>query len=148
CTDNAGCPNGSYCASGTCQVRGSNGDACAANDACASGFCSAERICCDIACDGICLSCAKQATGQPDGTWAPVREGSDPRNDCPTDAPEGCRRNGACDGVGRCELYALGTICAPARCDPDGTFVSMRTCDRGVCDPAAQDSCGLGVCDA
>jgi len=147
CTDNAACPNGSYCASGSCQARRNNGDACASNDACSSGFCSAERICCDTACEGSCMSCSKSATGQPDGTCGPVRDGLDPRDDCAMDAPESCGKNGGCNGAGECELYALGTICASSRCDPDGTFVSTRTCDSGACAPAASDGCGLAVCD-
>jgi hypothetical protein len=147
CVDDASCPAGSTCASGVCQVRRENGQVCAANSACASGFCSPDQICCDQACVGTCLSCAANATGQPDGTCAAVRQGLDPRDDCPTDAPESCGRNGACDGAGRCELYGAGTVCEPARCDPDGQFVSARTCGGGACAPAVAEACHLAVCD-
>ncbi|HEY7376490.1 MAG TPA: hypothetical protein VIF57_30305 [Polyangia bacterium] len=87
-----------------------------ADAACVSGFCSPERICCDSACTGICLSRAAQATGQPDGTCAPARAGSDPRGDCPPESAASCGRNGRGDGDGHCDRYGPGTVCAPARC--------------------------------
>jgi len=147
CTDSAACPNGSYCANGICEVRRGNGQVCGADGECESGFCSAERICCDGACGGTCMACAAAATGQPDGTCAPVRAGIDPRADCPADREESCGRNGACDGSGRCDLYGAGTVCAPATCDPGGRFTATRTCGGGACAAAATEECGLSVCD-
>ena len=148
CVDDSGCPNGTTCSNGTCQARRENGQTCAANGDCKSGFCAPEQICCDTACAGACASCAGAATGQPDGTCATVRTGMDPRNDCPEDAPTTCGRNGSCDGAGACDLYGSGTVCAAARCDPGGQFVAARTCSAGACAPAAQEACGLAVCDA
>jgi hypothetical protein len=94
------------------------------------------------------MSCVGSATGLPDGTCAPVRPGVDPRADCPTDTPESCGSTGSCDGTGHCLLYGAGTVCDPSRCDPDGQFVSVRTCSDGACAPAAQEACGLAACDA
>ena len=148
CTDDAACPNGSTCISGTCQPRRVNGQACAANSDCTSGFCSPEQICCDTACTGLCTACAMAATGQPDGTCAPVRAGIDPREDCPKDNPATCGRNGSCDGAGACDLYGGGTICEAARCDAGGQFFAARTCAAGTCVPTTQEACGLAVCDA
>jgi hypothetical protein len=148
CVDDSGCPNGSTCSSGTCQVRREKGQACAANGDCISGFCAPEQVCCDSACAGSCVSCAGQATGQPDGTCAPVRAGIDPREDCPKDNPATCGRNGSCDGAGACDLYGAGTVCEAARCDGAGQFIAARTCSAGACLTTAQEACGLAVCDA
>jgi hypothetical protein len=148
CAAAADCPNGSACIAGSCQVRRVDGQVCAADGDCASGFCSPDRICCDSACAGTCMACAAAATGVADGTCAPVRANLDPRDDCPADPETSCGRTGACDGAGSCALYGAGTQCAAALCDAIGRFVSARSCSAGTCLPAAQDDCGLAICDA
>jgi hypothetical protein len=49
---------GHYCdANGACQAKKTPGTACASTAECAIGVCGAEHVCCDTACDGLCMSC-------------------------------------------------------------------------------------------
>jgi len=64
CTSASQCVDGQACdATGSCGKR-MGGFACASNTDCLSGFC-ANKVCCNVACQGPCVSCA-----------LPSREGS------------------------------------------------------------------------
>jgi hypothetical protein len=58
CTKDGDCSGGKICyPSGQCGKKKAPGDPCSRTDECASGVCSAEGVCCDLVCDGICESC-------------------------------------------------------------------------------------------
>jgi hypothetical protein len=95
-----------------------------------------------------------------DGTCGAIALGSDPDNECATDAPSTCGRTGVCDGAGACQLYAAGATCrastgqcdvaetcpgAGAACPADGFASSSAHCtgssQGGVCDNDAADHC-------
>ena len=63
-----------------------NGSGCTLPSDCASGFCT-DGVCCDSACDGLCMACNNNKTGQPDGVCSPITAGTDPEAECqvPTD---------------------------------------------------------------
>ncbi|WP_437591635.1 hypothetical protein [Sorangium sp. So ce1000] len=95
-------------AAGAC--RGANGRACAAPEDCASGRC-VGGICCDTACDGICMACDVEGSV---GTCSPLGPGVE-------DTPDCVLENEVCDGMGACKL-------APGRrCHRD------ESCASGVC---------------
>jgi hypothetical protein len=127
----------------TCPIK-SQGSACAANAECATGFCT-DGVCCNIACQGACVGCT---LGGHHGTCWPVAVGvSDPRAICADQGAASCGRTGACDGVGSCQIYPLGAVCAPGSC-LDGIELTARTCDGlGTCSPAASHSCAQLGCD-
>lgn len=120
---------------GICTVQ--SGAACSDAMACASGFCVAGS-CCESACEGSCQSCkgSENIVGR-DGVCAPLREGLDPKDDCPDDGVDSCQRDGTCDGHGACRLYAQA-VCNPCE----------RTC-TGPCE-SCQGSLNVldvdGVC--
>ena len=80
------------------------GTACTQGSACASGFC-ADGVCCNAACDGLCVTCAAQGSV---GTCLPADVGTDPRNDCADQGIASCGTDGVCDGTGACRKYSLG----------------------------------------
>jgi len=73
------------------------GAACADSIDCAMGSC-VDGVCCDGPCAGACSACSNAKTGQPNGTCAPVADGSDPDNDCSAPAAD------VCVG-GKCQCY-------------------------------------------
>jgi hypothetical protein len=120
------------------------GGACREGSACESGLC-ADGVCCDGVCTGACRSCAIAGSV---GRCRPVPAGMDPRQDCTEEGAATCRRDGTCDGAGRCRLYVKDTPCAPATCQA-GRQTPVRTCDgAGVCAAPAPAACGAYVCGA
>jgi hypothetical protein len=118
---------------------------CQSNDLCASGFCI-EGVCCDQACDGICLSCATAVTGAQAGLCAPVSDGLDPDENCLPDPAPSCGNDGLCDGRGACRKHPAGTACGPALCDAN-TFIPAAACNgQGACDPPQPVPCDLHRC--
>jgi len=73
------------------------GAACADSVDCELGNC-VDGVCCDGPCGGACNACSNEKTGQPNGTCAPVADGSDPDNDCAAPNPD------VCVG-GKCQCY-------------------------------------------
>lgn len=123
------------------------GASCASDLDCASSAC-VDGVCCDGGCEGSCTACVQSATGQPDGTCAPVLAGVDPRDDCDAQEPSTCGRTGECDGAGACALYDAETLCAAATCT-DGIETRERTCDgAGACPAGAIVACAPFVCGA
>src|SRR5262249_29094163 len=91
--------------------------------------------------------CDGADTGQPDGTCAPVRAGADPREDCSTEPPSSCGRDGTCDGNGGCRRYDPGTECGSGSCS-GSTFTPAKTCTAmGPCQATQEAmSCGAAAC--
>jgi hypothetical protein len=149
CAGSKDCAGGMVCdvASGTCRPPGKpNGQACAAGTECSSGNC-ADKVCCDLACTGVCRACLMAQTGKPDGTCANVVAGSKDTRCTPQD-PSTCGRDGACDGSGQCRNFANGTRCGSGCCR-DGAGLEARVCafecNNGTCDrnrPTVLDRCG------
>ena len=147
CVTDTDCSSGAHCVGGACVLQQANGHACTADDECTSTHCS-DGVCCDSACNQICLSClaADKASG-PDGTCAPVKAGTDPADDCPDDGAASCQRDGLCDGTGACALYSTATVCAAPVC-ASGTLTTSTCNGAGNC-VQANTSCGsYGCADA
>jgi alpha-tubulin suppressor-like RCC1 family protein len=131
-----------YCSShGFCVTRKAQGRACepgAGADCradgcrvCATGPC-VDGFCCEAACSGGCSACARAFTGVANGTCAPVRAGTDPRDACALAPgfPASCGADGQCDGAGACRVSApAGTTCSPATCD--SSSMTDFACDAG-----------------
>jgi len=149
CTGATDCPTTQYCSSnGTCKTKKTLGTGCGAGTECNSGYCStADQVCCDKACTGLCTSCLKANTGQADGTCAASLLGMDPHNECTPDDVSTCGKDGACDGKGACHLFASGTGCGPGSCSGP-TFTPAKTCNgTGTCAPSGTDvNCGQSAC--
>jgi len=110
---------------------------CTMGAECASGFC-ADGVCCNTACTGTCVTCVDQGTV---GTCVNAQLGTDPRDQCPVDAPSTCGSTGMCDGTGACDKYAAGTICQDMACT-GSTLTSAFRCDGlGTCAATAGQSC-------
>ena len=137
CGDDTGCQPGAYCrpSDHTCQPDLPDGAACSEAGACQSGHC-VDGVCCESACNGVCQACSKSRTEAPDGTCAPVTAGTDPDDECPTDAASSCGHDGVCNGKGACRLYAQGSACGATQCN--GNLVTGQVCD-------GLGSCGLSA---
>jgi MYXO-CTERM domain-containing protein len=70
-----------------------NGASCEADAFCESGHC-ADGVCCDSACDGVCVSCVVKGS---EGECKAFTAGTDPDNECSGDA--------VCDGLDRCVSF-------------------------------------------
>ncbi|MBX3274183.1 MAG: hypothetical protein KF729_28205 [Sandaracinaceae bacterium] len=108
-----------------------------------------DGYCCDQPCDGACRGCAVPGA---EGTCTPYAAGTDPGDECATQAPATCGTSGACDGDGACARYAAGTGCDDGQaCTTDDACDGAGTC-RGAappdCNPAPGNECCLGSCDA
>lgn len=68
-------------------------------------------------------------------TCVPASEGSDPKSECETEAPETCGLNGTCDGQGACQHYGEQTTCD----DGDPMTLDDRCSGAGAC--AGVDYC-------
>ena len=159
----ASCPGGEYCAGGGCQPQKNGGEPCGKDAECSTGHCSQDHVCCDAACNG-CDACTQSATGQPDGTCAPVKLGGDPNHACAATPGDTCDGQGAClchnskqdageTGVdcgnatcGGCTTWHCGgcAIVAGDCCDqckscspPDDTSCTQK--DGSPCAPGSQD---------
>ena len=121
-----------------------NGVGCASDDDCDSRAC-VDGVCCDTACEEVCVSCTAALTGQPDGVCAPSVGNTDPDAQC---AETPCML-GLCDGAGACAAIPDGTTCRASAGDCD----IVETCAAGACPADAVESEGVvcrgaaGVCD-
>ncbi|MBK9259502.1 MAG: hypothetical protein IPM54_06650 [Polyangiaceae bacterium] len=119
CNGNAGC---------TSPINLPNGTTCTAGDQCASLHC-VDGICCDTACNGICVACSATKKGQgTDGTCGPIKYDTDPDDEC---------YGGGCNGSGACGYYN-GVPCSM------GDQCLSTYCVDGVC---CNNHCG-GLCYA
>lgn len=144
CTDDTECGTGNYCSAGTCKTQKPNGETCSEVNECASGIC-VDGVCCETACTGACMACSEVATGQRSGRCQPVQAGLDPDNECTTEQPATCGRDGTCDGSGACRKYGTTTTCAEASCS-GSTFTPERKCSAGTCAAATAMNCGASQC--
>ncbi|MDI3284851.1 hypothetical protein [Polyangium sp. 15x6] len=93
------------------------GQACIEASECMSGFC-VDGVCCDVACDGICVSCARPSS-LGTCTSLPAQE---------EDQGGGCAITSACDGAGVCKLKN-GQPCAQNdECLSNTCHGGMMTC--------------------
>lgn len=146
CVTGADCATGYQCATGG-VCKKSPGQPCsagAAGDAeCALGFCT-DGVCCNARCGGTCESCAQ--TGRL-GFCDPVPNNTDPGDECATDAPSSCDRNGFCNGARACALYPASTVCSPSSCPTTTSYAGQDVCDGvGNCPDTGTASCGIYVC--
>ncbi|HSZ82547.1 MAG TPA: hypothetical protein VLA14_09700 [Polyangia bacterium] len=144
CALSSQCVAGQQCVNASCGKK-MKGASCAKNADCASAFC-ADGVCCNVACQGGCVSCAL-----PDrlGTCWPIDQGvADPRGVCGDQGAASCGSTGTCDGFGGCLKYAPETVCIAASCS--GTRRNTPgTCDGlGACRPQGVQNCSPFLCAA
>ena len=109
------CPGQACGTGGSCNAK--NGTACSSASACASGFC-VDGVCCESACDGICVSCNR--AGQA-GKCSAYAAGSDPQKECGLGSGA-CRST--CNGAGACDYPQYGTPCGTCiACDGAGACI-------------------------
>ncbi len=160
CSSDLACAPSFYCAaSGTCQQRKAQGQACNQTDDCNGGSCRVctsgscvDGVCCDSACDAPCSACsaALKTTGA-DGSCGLAKEGSAPiRGTCPKEPAPSCGADGKCSGAGGCRLHAPGgTSCGPAASCTREVATSATACDgTGTCAPGQAVKCGAYACGA
>jgi hypothetical protein len=128
-------------------LAGESGWPCASAQECASGFCS-DGVCCDESCDpsdpaNLCKAC--NVPGQ-EGQCVAVADGTDPRDQCPTDPATSCGHDGQCNGNGQCRLYTAGTVCGTPSCS-NGVETYAPACDgQGQCGSPETASCYPYIC--
>jgi len=132
CTSSSQCVSGQQCVNGSCGKR-MKGGSCKANADCASNFC-ADGVCCNVACQGPCLSC--NLTGREGTCWPVDADKVDPRGICHDMGAPSCGQTGLCDGLGGCSKYARDTQCIAPTCSSGNRLNTAGTCD------------GLGTCSA
>jgi hypothetical protein len=118
-----------------------NGAGCSTDDECTSLLC-VGGICCDAACDGVCMSC--RVAGKM-GSCSPLAAGTKDSRCADQGAPS-CGYDGTCDGNGSCRKFPGGVACAPAGCN--GAMVEpARACDgQGTCAAATAIDCTPFMC--
>ncbi len=143
CTTAAECVMGRDCVAGSCGKK-FDGAQCTLPGECASGFC-ADGVCCNMKCDGACLSCAMPVSL---GLCSPVGSGGqDVRGVCKDQGATSCGTTGTCDGAGACAKYPAGAVCKPAACTGETVLMSAGRCDGiGACQIGAEVSCAPSLC--
>jgi hypothetical protein len=137
CATSSQCTSGHQCVDGSCGTR-MKGSPCEVNADCTSGFC-ADKICCNVACTGPCVSC--NLMGREGTCWPVDVDQADPRGKCRDTGPSTCGQTGQCDGVGGCSLYARDTECLPASCSGN-RLNTPGTCNGlGTCQPPGVQNC-------
>lgn len=149
-TGDSACATSAYCNGLTCVAKKVNGTSCASARECVSGIC-VDGVCCDRPCVERCESCSaarKGPDGGPDGVCGFIGAGRDPDSECDYQASNRCGQTGFCDGFGRCEFVAGGTICAAASCSTDRLSVlNPDICNgAGACVDGGSESCGNYRC--
>lgn len=122
------CPGGVLCLAGACDLF-AQGEPCTLAEECSTGAC-ADGLCCDLACDGVCVACLATLTGGTDGTCAPIPVNEDPEGECGALA--------ACDGAGVCKGN-VGHACAQGADCLNNQCVDLVCCEAAAC---------TGVCRA
>ena len=117
CATDASCASGYYCAGTVCTSKKPNGRACALG--------------------GQCEACttAVKGTGD-DGVCGPIEDGTDPQNECATQATSTCGTAGVCNGARACKLHTAGTTCSANTCS-GGNQTSFVCNGIGTCGSAA-----------
>ena len=147
CTTNAQCVSGRQCQAGSCGRR-MKGARCEQGADCVSGFC-ANGVCCNVACDGPCVSCALPSR---EGTCWPTDPGTpDPNGVCRNMGAASCGQSGLCDGLGGCAKFPRDTLCTMPSCSGNKRNTPGTCNGVGVCSaPGIQDcypfACAAGAC--
>jgi len=148
CTSSSQCISGQACVQGSCGKLMS-GASCETGDQCASGFC-ADKICCNVACKGPCLSC--NLAGREGRCWPLDADAPDSRGICRDQGKSSCGQTGFCDGIGGCSKYPRDTVCIAPTCSGNAKVNTAGTCDGlGTCQgQGIQDChpfrCASGAC--
>ncbi|MFT3771992.1 MAG: hypothetical protein QM820_41830 [Minicystis sp.] len=151
CNADTDCVTGYYCTgtNGTCQQKAPQGGTCMTDHQCTTNHC-VDGFCCDTTCTNGCDACSNAKTGAANGTCSHVTVGTDPNNVCNDQGATSCGTNGVCDGLGACQKYPSGTVCAGAACNSN-TLTKQKTCNgSGTCvtpNPATQ-GCSPYLCVA
>jgi hypothetical protein len=160
CKSDVDCENGHHCMmmmtgdggtpTGICGMK-ALGTQCAADDECDSTHC-AQGVCCSVACNGGCQSCALKGN---EGACTPVPAGmpsvpvvvaSATSTACQATDVSTCGLDGTCDGAGACRLFPAGTACSVSSC-ASAMLRNANTCDgKNHCQPAAAVTCGGYTC--
>ncbi|MFI5297060.1 MAG: Kelch repeat-containing protein [Polyangiales bacterium] len=133
CATSTDCLPGNACIGGLCVGKKANGGSCAAGTDCMSGNC-ADKVCCDIACNGACQACNLTGTV---GTCSPANGIVDPHGICAA---------GTCADVcsaGACGFKPAGTVCGGTAPSCASGVVTASTCDgkSGPCGAAVATPC-------
>ena len=120
-----------------------NGKACTTDGDCASGHCN-DKFCCKTDCSAMCFSCALPGN---EGVCMPTPVMKDPRGQCQDDTAASCGHNGLCDGAGKCQTYAAGTVCLEASCVARNSILASRCSAEGVCVAGKMQTCAPYLCD-
>ena len=125
---------------------------------CTSGYC-VDGVCCESACDGLCMGCSKELNDTEDGKCLPIRDNPAPtapkENDCSVNADNVCGPTGYCSGhfaegstdQSVCSLATNEIVCQEARCYANDAY-SQSNCDGfGNCGAdIIQEQCGYYAC--
>ena len=124
---------------------GALGSTCNTGGDCMSSYC-ADKVCCDQACTGTCMTCDAAATK---GRCVPADNGTDPREECTPQPVSTCGTTGTCNGAGACRVHAAGLVCdSTAACDAtNASVIPSRICNgTGGCVPNNPLSCNGFLC--
>lgn len=156
------CVEGWFCADDVCRKYLEIGQGCEGESDCGGRSC-VDDVCCETACDGVCMACIEEATGTADGTCAVVLSGEDPRDDCydslACDGEGACAEGqvgDGCTGSGQCALsFCVDGVCCESACT--GLCMACDTgrtgADDGRCEPVTsgidpdEECTDILVCD-
>lgn len=124
-----------------------NGVNCSHGKDCGSGFC-VDTVCCDTACEGSCSACTSLLKGQgDDGTCGPMKDGTDPQDECEAMGAGVCQLPGACNGEGKCTSHAGEPCGGPSLCVGDTLRTNPSACtEEGACSPVTTSNCSPYLC--
>jgi hypothetical protein len=146
CASDDDCDSASYCDSGACVARKSNGTACTLKGECLTNLC-VDGVCCNAPCAGQCETCA--STGAP-GTCLPV-EGAPVGGRPACESGSSTCEQKKCNGVDRetcASFVGAEVVCQAAACE-DGKERPETTCDgAGTCPSKAPKPCSPYACGA
>ncbi|HEY0709825.1 MAG TPA: hypothetical protein VGG33_23630, partial [Polyangia bacterium] len=133
---------GARCEAGSCGKK-PLGATCTNADECEAGICT-DGVCCNIACNGPCVSCREAGNL---GVCSPAAAGRpDPHGICKAEPLETCGMTGLCNGQGGCARVAVGTVCRQSSC-AGATFNPASVCDEdGTCAAGAPTTCAPFLC--
>jgi len=133
-----------------CPTRCANGRVCNAPGDCANNFCpSDDHVCCNVACAGLCETCAGWKSADVNGVCSAMRLGGEDGDECAAQPISTCGANGTgCSGTaGRCNEWGLTDQCGTAGCN-GSILQSDQFCDGlGQCLPTWTVDCSPGSCD-
>lgn len=146
CGDDSACPATAYCEPTVkrCLPQKQNGLACDRPRQCGSGLCStAEKVCCDRACDGACETCK----GKPKCELRPKGDSCGAAPVCNNTPTGSSISEELCDGSSA-QCQKQNTSCGAYRCDASGACLTSCTkhseCASKVCelwDAASKNTC-------